>query len=797
MKPLLKILIAFFLLGTETLHAQPADILYAATTPGHDSKGIYVLKFDRKTAKLTVLQTVTGKRNPNFLAVDPSGKYLYVICGEGITPDDKTGSVLTFAIDPQTGLIQKIDQQSTEGRGPAHVSVDPKGRYAYVANYGQGNFAIYRIKADGSLGKAEQVLQYTGSGFDTALQKAPFVHSVIPSADGKFIYASSLGLDRIMIYQVSDTGAFLPAKTPFASSTPGAGPRHFVIHPNGRFAWSVEEIGSSVAAYDRDPTSGALTPKERFKMVPAEHKGNTSGADIHLSPDGRFLYASIRDLDKIAVYSVNQKTGKLTPLALEDTHGDHPRNFCIDKSGDFIFVENMLSDNIAIFKRDRKTGRMTYLSDETIPRVACLVQWNQKATATSATATTTPQAMPSATPPATPPATTPPAREQAYDLLIRNGHLIDTKNHIDAIMDIAVKDGKVAKVATNIAPDEAKKLIDATGMYVSPGFIDMHTHVFVGSKASTFADGFSSLSPDDFTFRSGVTTVVDAGTSGWRNFPLFKEHVIDQSKTRVLAFLNIAGDGMSGDPGQEDINDMNAELTSLMIKKYPAIIVGVKIGHYSGSDWAPFDRALEAATTSNTTLFVECHLPKYSLQDQLARMRPGDIMTHAYEKISERAPITDSNGNLLPCVLAAQKRGILFDVGHGGAGFWFSVARPAVKQGLLPNSFGTDLHRFSMNSGMKNMSNVMSKFLNMGMGLPDVINRATWSAARSIKREDLGQLSEGAVADITVFSLLHGKFGFIDAEGSKMEGDRKIETELTIREGKVVYDLNGIAAKTN
>lgn len=388
-------------------------------------------------------------------------------------------------------------------------------------------------------------------------------------------------------------------------------------------------------------------------------------------------------------------------------------------------------------------------------------------------------------------------RAQSYDLLVRNGHLIDAKNSIDAVMDVAVKDGKVAKVAKDIPVAQAKKVVDATGLYVSPGFIDMHTHVFVGSKPSTFADGFSSLSPDDFTFRSGVTTVVDAGTSGWRNFPIFKDHVIDQSKTRVLAFLNIAGNGMSGEPGEQDLNDMNAELTSLMIKKYPEIIVGVKIGHYSGSDWAPFDRALDAAKTSGTKLFVECHLPGYSLSDQLARMRPGDIITHSYEKITERSPITDSNGVLRPYVLDAQKRGILFDVGHGGAGFWFSVARPAVKQGLLPNSFGTDLHRFSMNSGMKNMSNVMSKFLNMGMSLSEVIRRATWSAAQSLKREDLGQLSEGAVADMTVFSLLKGKFGFIDAEGTKMEGDRKIETELTIRDGKVVYDLNGIAAKGN
>lgn len=773
MKYLSILLLACIPMSRHNLLAQPVDILYAATTPGHDSKGIYVLKFDRQTAKLDILQTVTDKRNPNFMAIDPTGKYLYVICGEGLTPDDRNGSILSFAIDERTGLLKKLDQQSSEGRGPAHVSIDPKGRFAYVANYGQGNFAIYPIGQDGSLGKAQQVLQYEGAGFDTALQKSPFLHSVTPSPDGKFIYASSLGLDRIITLQVRDSGNFLPGRPPYASSTPGSGPRHLAISPDGRFAWSVEEITTSVAAYNRNPASGELKPMERFKMVPPDYKTGTSGADIHLSPDAKFLYASVRDMNRIAVYSVNRKTGRLTPVALEDTHGNHPRNFCIDKNGEFVFVGNMLSDNIAIFKRDPNTGRMSYLRDENIPHVACLVQWSPPTLPSAATA----------------------GNAQSYDLLIKSGHLIDAKNGIDGLMDIAIKDGKVGKVGKDIPAEEAKKVVDAKGMYVSPGFIDMHTHVFVGSKASKFADGFSSLSPDDFTFRSGVTTVVDAGTSGWRNFPLFKEHVIDQSKTRVLAFLNIAGDGMSGDPGEQDINDMNAELTSLTIKKYPDIIVGVKIGHYSGSDWAPFDRALEAAKTSGTTLFVECHLPKYSLQDQLARMRPGDIITHTYEKISERMPVTDSNGAVRPFVLDAQKRGILFDVGHGGAGFWFSVAQPAVKQGLLPNSFGTDLHRFSMNSGMKNMSNVMSKFLNMGMDLPDVIRRATWSAAQSLKREDLGQLSEGAVADITVFSLLQGRFGFIDAEGSKMNGDRRIETELTIRDGKVVYDLNGIAAK--
>ena len=384
---------------------------------------------------------------------------------------------------------------------------------------------------------------------------------------------------------------------------------------------------------------------------------------------------------------------------------------------------------------------------------------------------------------------------QQYDLLIMNGHMIDPKNNIDAIRDIAVANGKIAKVDQHIAASEAKKTIDAKGLYVVPGLIDIHTHTFVGNKPDKFADGINSVSPDDFSFKSGVTTVVDAGTSGWRNFPLFKEQVIDKSQTRVLAFLNIAGLGMSGKSVQEDLQDMNADSAALIAAKYKDIITGIKIGHYEGSDWAPFDRAVEAATKSNTPLFVECHLPKYSLEDQLKKMRPGDIITHSYEQVSERMPVVDEHGKLQPFVLAAKKKGILFDVGHGGAGFWFSQAIPAFQQGLAPNSFGSDLHRFSMNAGMKSMLNIMSKYMAIGMSLEDVISRASWNPARSIKREDLGNLSEGSVADITVLNEMTGKFGFIDAGGNRIEGSKKLEAELTIRAGKIVWDLNGLSAR--
>ena len=387
------------------------------------------------------------------------------------------------------------------------------------------------------------------------------------------------------------------------------------------------------------------------------------------------------------------------------------------------------------------------------------------------------------------------ARAQQFDLLIKNGRVIDPRNQIDAKLDVAIKDGKIARVGKDIPAAQSKKVIDATGLFVTPGLIDIHTHVFVGSKPDTFADGFSSVSPDDFTFRSGVTTVVDAGTSGWRNFPVFKDHVIDKSQTRVLAFLNIAGTGMSGNPDQQDVNDMDAHMTSLAIKKYPDIIVGVKIGHYEGSEWTPFDKALEAARLSDVPLFVECHLPQLPLEDQLNRMRPGDIITHSFEKVTERMSVIDDLGVVRPFVLEAKKRGVLFDVGHGGFGFWFSQAMPALNQGLAPNSFGTDLHRFSMNAGMKNMLNVMTKYMAMGMSIGEIITRASWNAAKSVKREDLGQLSEGAVADIAVLSLLNGSFGFVDAGGNRIEGEHKLEAEMTVRAGKIVWDLNGISVQ--
>jgi dihydroorotase len=383
---------------------------------------------------------------------------------------------------------------------------------------------------------------------------------------------------------------------------------------------------------------------------------------------------------------------------------------------------------------------------------------------------------------------------QEIDILLKGGHVIDPKNNIDSRMDVAIANGKILRVASDIPSAGAKKVIDAEGLYVTPGLIDLHTHVFVGSKDG-FADGFSSLSPDDITFKAGITTVVDAGTSGWRNFPLFRKQVIDRSQTRILAFLNIAGSGMTGFPSEEDINDMDPHMTALVIQQYPEIIVGVKIGHYRGSEWTPLDRALDACRIANVPLLLECHLPNLPLEGILERMRPGDIYTHSFCTAVDRTCILDDNGTVRPCVLDALKKGIRFDVGHGGGMFHFAVAIPAFKQGILPNSFGSDLHRFSMNSGMKNMLDIMSKYLNIGMTVQDIIYRATWNSANSIKRPDLGQLSEGADADIAVLSVRKGSFGFVDTSGARMAGDKKFEAEMTIRAGKIVWDLNGLAAR--
>lgn len=390
------------------------------------------------------------------------------------------------------------------------------------------------------------------------------------------------------------------------------------------------------------------------------------------------------------------------------------------------------------------------------------------------------------------------AQAPEFDLLIRNGHVIDPKNGVDAVMDVGIAGRKIAAVASNLAPSRARDVVDANGLYVTPGLIDIHAHVFWGSEAdAAYSNGYSAVQPDDHSFRSGQTTLVDAGGSGWRNFPQFKEQVIDRSKTRVLAFLNIVGSGMKGGPVEQNLSDMDAKLTAMRIRQYKDVIVGVKVAHYSGPDWDPVTRAVAAGTETGVPVMVDFggHTPPLALDELLLKhLRPGDILTHAYAHVSGRTPIVDEEaGKLRPYVLEARKRGIIFDVGHGGGSFLFRQAVPATKQGFYPDVISTDLHIGSMNGGMKDILNTMSKFLNLGMPLADVIKANTSKAAEVIKHPELGRIAVGAEADIAVLNLRHGAFGFIDVSAARMPGDQKLECELTVKGGQVVWDLNGIS----
>ena len=390
-------------------------------------------------------------------------------------------------------------------------------------------------------------------------------------------------------------------------------------------------------------------------------------------------------------------------------------------------------------------------------------------------------------------------KAQPIDILLKGGHVIDPKNKIDSNMDVAIFEGKIAQVAPDIPTKNAKKVIDVKGLFVTPGLIDMHVHVFMGNDLGAYiANGPTSIAPDGFTFRAGVTTVVDAGSSGWRNFRQLKEQTIDKAQTRTLALLNIVGTGMVGRFEEQDVTDMNPVMTAHMIKQlFPDIIVGIKAAHYWG-DFTQVDRAVEAGSLANVPVMVDFgeHDPPLSIEALLMKhLRPGDIFTHTYSYgPAKRETVVDDNGKVKPFIMEAQKRGIIFDVGHGGGAFSWRQAVPAMQQGFKPDVISTDLHTQSMNGGMKDLANVLSKFINMGMSLQDAIARATWVPANVINKKELGNLSVGAEADIAVFNVRKGDFGFMDVRGTKLKGTQKLEAELTIRAGKIVWDLNGISA---
>lgn len=388
------------------------------------------------------------------------------------------------------------------------------------------------------------------------------------------------------------------------------------------------------------------------------------------------------------------------------------------------------------------------------------------------------------------------AGAQEYDLLLHGGHVFDPKNQIDGERDVAVRDGVIAAVAPHIDPKTAVKTIDVSGFYVTPGLIDIHVHVYAGTGERHSYAGDNSVYPDGFTFRVGVTTVVDAGCSGWRNFEDFKDRVIDRAKTRVLVDLNIVGAGMRGEKYEDNLADMDGEATARMALKYPGVIVGIKSAHFTGPEWTPYEQAVKAGTIAKIPVMIDfgSKRPERPLYDLLtAKLRPGDIYTHAYSGL--RGEQDSATGKASRAMLAGRERGIYFDVGHGGGSFAWSVAIPMMKAGFVPDSISTDLHADSMNAGMKDMLNVADKFLAMGQSISEVLAEMTWNPAREIRQEQLGNLSVGAPADIAVLSVDQGHFGFVDMFDKKLMGTQKLVCQLTVRAGKVVYDLNGISAE--
>ena len=381
----------------------------------------------------------------------------------------------------------------------------------------------------------------------------------------------------------------------------------------------------------------------------------------------------------------------------------------------------------------------------------------------------------------------------SYDLLLRGGHVIDAKNKIDAVMDVAIKDGKIARVAPGLSPKDAIKTIDAKGLYVTPGLIDLHVHVYNGTGEKGSYAGDLSVPPDGFTFRSGVTTVIDAGCAGWRNFEDFKDRIIDRSKTRVLAMLNIVGNGMRGGKWEQDMADMDGEATAKMAQRYPGLVVGVKAAHFAGPEWKPIEQAVIAGNRAKIPVMVDFgsdkpERPIYALLN--TKLRPGDIYTHVYSGLrQEQDPATKGPSKAL---IDGRKRGVYFDTGTGGGSFKFMLAVPMIKQGFKPDSLSTDLHVGSMNSATKDILNVASKFMAIGMTLNEAIAAMTSHPARQIKREDLGNLSPGSVAAIAVISVQKGRFGYTDMLNTKVMGSQRLVAEMTIKDGKIVYDLNGL-----
>jgi dihydroorotase len=379
------------------------------------------------------------------------------------------------------------------------------------------------------------------------------------------------------------------------------------------------------------------------------------------------------------------------------------------------------------------------------------------------------------------------AAQPQYDLLIKGGHVIDPANNRDGVMDVAIAGDRVARVARDIPPSEAKKTVSAQGLYVTPGLIDLHAHVF-GYSGSIFAD--------DSALPAGTTTVVDAGGAGWRTYDDFQKKIISRSRTRVLSLLNIVGHGMLGSRYEDNVDDMDPEKAADAIRKNRQHIVGIKVAHFGHPGWVAIDRAIAAGRLADVPVMIDdkifTNTGRTSREKVLDKMRPGDMHTHMYN--DRQLELVDRvTGKVQPYIVEARRRGVLFDLGHGGGSFLWPVATKAMRQGFAPDTISTDLHASSIMIPQSDMPNCISKMMHLGMTLQDAILRSTVNPAKAIRRyPELGTLSEGQNADLAVFELVKGVFAFKDAWQKKNLGSQQLQCVLTVRDGKLVYDRNGL-----
>jgi dihydroorotase len=389
--------------------------------------------------------------------------------------------------------------------------------------------------------------------------------------------------------------------------------------------------------------------------------------------------------------------------------------------------------------------------------------------------------------------------DKPLDLLLKGGRVMDPANGIDARMDVGIAGGSIARVALDIPVGEASDAVDVSGCFVTPGIVDIHTHVY--TFPPTDASYVESMNADAHLLASGVTTTVDAGTAGWRDFATFKENCIDRAKTRILALINIADGGMVDGASEQTVDEMNPKIAAAVAERYSEVIVGIKAAHYwtrepwdaAHPPWASVERAVEAGEICGKPVMVDFwpRPPERPYPDLiLDKLRPGDIHTHVFAR---QFPIVDKEGRVYDYLYQARERGVIFDLGHGAGSFWFRNAVPALKDGFPPDSISTDLHMKNVNGPVVSMITTMSKCLSMGMPMWEVIKRSTVNPAREIGHPELGTLSVGCEADVAVLKRLEGAFGFSDCGRAKMIGKEKLECVMTLRAGEIVYDPTGLS----